>query len=113
DRRKDEFLAMLSHELRNPLAPIRNSVALLRQIGPTHPHLVQARDVIDRQVVHLTRLIDDLLDVSRITQGKIRLQNEPLSLAMVVERALETTRPLLDARQVGLSVTLPPRPLPI
>jgi PAS domain S-box-containing protein len=113
DRRKDEFLAMLSHELRNPLAPIRNSVALLRQVGPIHPHLEQARDVIERQVLYLTRLIDDLLDVSRITQGKIRLQRGTLSLATVVERALETTRPLLDARQVGLSVTLPPRPLPI
>src|SRR4051794_17634264 len=73
DRRKDEFLAMLAHELRNPLAPIRNSLELLRLAGPADPPLRSARDMIDRQVHHLSRLVDDLLDVSRITRGRIEL----------------------------------------
>ena len=76
DRRKDEFLAMLAHELRNPLAPIRNAVQILRVKGPAVPELQWARDVIDRQVQQMTRLVDDLLDVSRITRGKIELRKE-------------------------------------
>src|SRR5262249_31300146 len=80
DRRKDEFLAMLGHELRNPLAPIRNAVQVMRLIGPSDPELQWTRDVIDRQLRHLTRLVDDLLDVSRITRGKIRLQLEPVDV---------------------------------
>jgi PAS domain S-box-containing protein len=95
DRRKDEFLAMLSHELRNPLAPIRNAVDLLREVGG--PELGHARDVVDRQVTHLARLVDDLLDVSRITRGKVALRPEFVDLAEVAERAVETTRPLMEA----------------
>jgi PAS domain S-box-containing protein len=111
DGRKDEFLAMLAHELRNPLAPIRNAVQILRLLGPAEPRLQWARDVIDRQVEHLTRLVDDLLDVSRITQGKITLHRELVELATIVERALETSRPLLEARKQQLTVTLPPAPI--
>src|SRR5205823_2462890 len=97
DRRKNEFLAMLAHELRNPLAPIRNAVHLLRQpgAGPEHHHWAGA--VIDRQVRQLVRLVDDLLDVSRITRGTIALQSEWVDLAAVVASAVETSRPLLDA----------------
>ena len=80
NRRKDEFLAMLSHELRNPLAPIRNAVEVIRRIAPADPKLGWASDVIDRQVTQLTRLVDDLLDVARISQGKIDLQLEPVDL---------------------------------
>ena len=85
DRRKDEFLAMLAHELRNPLAPIRNAVRLLRQTGQSDAASSWSRDVIERQVEQLTRLVDDLLDVSRITRGKIQLQVEPLDLAAIVD----------------------------
>ncbi len=107
DRRKNEFLAMLAHELRNPLAPIRNAVQILRLRGPMQPELQDVRDMIERQVQHLVRLVDDLLDVSRITRGKIQLQMEPVDVAAVVGRAVETSRPLLDARKHQLSVSLP------
>jgi CheY-like chemotaxis protein/two-component sensor histidine kinase len=107
DRRKDQFLAMLAHELRNPLAPISNAVQILRLIGLDDPHRSEAWDLIDRQVQHLTRLVDDLLDVSRITQGKVVLQKERLDLAAVVSRAIEASRPLIDARHHELFVTLP------
>jgi two-component system CheB/CheR fusion protein len=111
DRRKDEFLAMLGHELRNPLAPIRNAVQLLRRLTPPDPHVRFSADLIDRQAQAMARLVDDLLDVSRITRGKINLQREPVDLAAVVARAVETARPLLDARGHTLAVTLPPDPL--
>jgi PAS domain S-box-containing protein len=111
DRRKDEFLAMLAHELRNPLAPICNAVQLMRVLGSEDANVQRARDMIDRQVNHLARLVDDLLDVSRITRGKITLQKEPLALAVVIARAVETSRPLIDARRHTLTVTLPPEPL--
>ena len=111
DRRKDEFLAMLAHELRNPLAPIRNAVAILRQptreIGDTN----WCVDIIERQCRHLTRLVDDLLDVSRVSRGKIKIQRTLLDLAKVVQQAVETSRPLLDARRHVLSITLPPEPV--
>jgi signal transduction histidine kinase len=107
DRRKDEFLAMLSHELRNPLAPILNAVGVLKQPGLSDDLLEWARGVIERQVESLTRLVDDLLDVSRITQGKIALRIENLDLAAVVTRALETSRPLIEARKHKLTVKLP------
>jgi signal transduction histidine kinase len=113
DRHKDEFLAMLAHELRNPLAPIRNANQVLRLIGPPEPSLEKARGMIERQVQHLTRLVDDLLDVSRITRGKISLHREPLDLATVVARAAEESRPLLDARGHELTLTLPPEPVPV
>jgi signal transduction histidine kinase len=111
DHRKNEFLSMLAHELRNPLAPIRNAVQLLRMRGNDHPDLDAIRDLIDRQVQQLVRLVDDLLDISRITRGKIRLQKEPVEVAAVVARAVETSRPLIDARKHALTVTLPPEPL--
>jgi signal transduction histidine kinase/CheY-like chemotaxis protein len=111
DRQKNEFLSMLAHELRNPLAPIRNAVQILRVRDPDHPELRWARDVIDRQVTQLVRLVDDLLDVSRITQGKIRLLTEPVAVEAIVSQAIETSRPLIDARRHQLTVTLAPDPL--
>jgi PAS domain S-box-containing protein len=108
DRRKDEFLAMLSHELRNPLAPIRNATQLLVGDGLTPASLEWSRGVIERQVAHLTRLVDDLLDVSRISSGKIQLQIGEIDLAGIVSGAVEASRPLVEARKHQLSVTLPP-----
>ncbi len=113
DRRKDEFLAMLAHELRNPLAPVRNAVEIMRTRAPGDPELRWCRDVIERQVDQLTRLVDDLLDVSRITRGSIRLQLAPVDLATVVTGAVETSRPLIDARRHQLSVELPADPVRI
>jgi signal transduction histidine kinase len=107
DRRKDEFLAMLAHEIRNPLAPIRTAVQLLRLQEISEAQRANARDVIDRQVEHLVRLIDDLLDVSRITRGAITLQRERVDLAEVVARAVETSRPLIDSRRHELAIALP------
>jgi signal transduction histidine kinase/ActR/RegA family two-component response regulator len=106
DRRKDEFLAMLAHELRNPLAPIRNAVEVMRTMGLGEPALQRARDVIDRQLIHMTRLVDDLLEVSRITRGKIALEKDPLTLSAVVEEAIETARPTIDDHEHSLAVTL-------
>ncbi len=111
DRRKDEFLAMLAHELRNPLAPIRNAVQVLRLTGPQDGPLQHVRDMIDRQVSYMVRLVDDLLDVSRITRGKIALRQEPVDLAGVVASAVESSRPLIDARRHDLHVSLPPDPV--
>jgi signal transduction histidine kinase/CheY-like chemotaxis protein len=111
DRRKDEFLAMLGHELRNPLAPIRNAVEVMRLLDLTGPQLQWARDVIDRQVGHMTRLVDDLLDVSRISRGRITLQMESVALAEVIGRAVESSRPLLEARRHELAVVLPAEPV--
>jgi signal transduction histidine kinase len=113
DRRKDEFLAMLAHELRNPLAPIRTAVQLLRLKELPEAHSARARDTIDRQVEHLVALIDDLLDVSRITRGMITLQREPTPISAVVARAIETTRPAIDARQHELVLDLADEPLTI
>jgi signal transduction histidine kinase len=111
NRRKDEFLAMLSHELRNPLAPIRNAVEVIRRLAPPDPKLAMARDVVDRQVSLLARLVEELLDVSRISQGKIALKKEPVDLARVVAHSVETTRPLIDARAQTLSVSVPAAPV--
>ncbi|HEV3263102.1 MAG TPA: MASE1 domain-containing protein [Gemmataceae bacterium] len=111
DRRKDEFLAMLAHELRNPLAPIRNAVYVMRRQALEDPLLRWARDVVERQVQQLARLVDDLLDVSRITRGKISLQKEPVELRAVAARAIETSQPLIDARNHALRVALPPGPI--
>lgn len=110
-RRMSEFLAMLSHELRNPLAPIRNAVHVMHMKRLEDPELRWSRDVIERQVSHLTRLVDDLLDVTRITSGKIRLNVEPLEISVVVGRAVEASRPLLDAKGHRLDVLLPNTPL--
>jgi signal transduction histidine kinase/ActR/RegA family two-component response regulator len=111
DRRKDEFLAMLAHELRNPLAPIRNAVQVLRLRGPLEPALQTARDMIDRQVGHMARLVDDLLDVSRISRGKINLRCELVELAGVVASAVESSRPLIETRRHDLQVELPAGPV--
>ena len=111
DRRKDEFLAMLAHELRNPLAPIRNAVQILRLKGPFLPELQWARDVIDRQVQQMTRLVDDLLDVSRITRGKIELRKERIELVTVVKSAVEASRPLIEKQGHELTVLIPPEPI--
>ena len=111
DRRKDEFLAMLAHELRNPLAPIRNAVQILRVKGSALPELQWARDVIDRQVQQMTRLVDDLLDVSRITRGKIELRKEQVELAAVVSSAVEASRPLIEKWGHELTVTIPEEPI--
>jgi PAS domain S-box-containing protein len=108
DRRKNEFLATLAHELRNPLAPIRNAVQLLRMKAPDIPELQWARDVIDRQIQHMTRLIDDLMDVSRISRGKIDLKRERVALATVIRGAVETSRPLIEQSGHKLTVSLPP-----
>jgi PAS domain S-box-containing protein len=104
DRRKDEFLAMLSHELRNPLAPIRNAVQVLSILGTSDPRFQEARDIIVRQVEHMTRLVDDLLDVSRLTRGKITLKKETLLLADVLDAAVETSRPLIEHHEHSLAV---------
>jgi PAS domain S-box-containing protein len=111
NRRKDEFLAMLAHELRNPLAPIRNAVQILRVQESSAHDLTWARDIIDRNVSQMVRLVDDLLDVSRITRGEIRLQRSPTELADVVELAAEISRPLIDSRGHTLSVTIPETPI--
>jgi signal transduction histidine kinase/DNA-binding response OmpR family regulator len=111
DRQKNEFLSMLAHELRNPLAPIRNAVQVLKLRAQDRSDLQAVRDIIERQVQHLVRLVDDLLDLSRITRGKIRLQTEPVDIAGVVARAVETSRPLIDARKHELNVVLPREPV--
>jgi len=110
-QRKDEFLAMLSHELRNPLAPIRNAVEVIRRLAPPDPKLTMARDVVDRQVSLLARLVEELLDVSRISQGKISLKKEPVELSRILSHSVETARPLIDARSQTLTVTVPPAPV--
>ncbi|MEA3180804.1 MAG: hypothetical protein QOI59_4327 [Gammaproteobacteria bacterium] len=104
DRHKDEFLAMLAHELRNPLAPILNAVQLIRRKPFVDPQLAWSRDVIERQLGHLTRLVDDLLDVSRITRGKINLSREIVEVSDLVARAVETAQPLIVER--GHQLTL-------
>jgi PAS domain S-box-containing protein len=110
-RRKDEFLAILSHELRNPLAPVRMAVTLLNKIAQSEPQLEQVRDIIDRQTSQLTRLLDDLLDVSRISSGKIALRKDRLNLAIAVASAVEAIRPQIDAGKHELVVELPPVPV--
>jgi PAS domain S-box-containing protein len=107
DRRKDEFLATLAHELRNPLAPIRNAVAILEKKGPLDPEVGWSREVIARQVEQLSRLIDDLLDIARIASGKLLIRKERVALERAIDMALETSRPHLNAAGHRLSVLLP------
>lgn len=111
DQRKDAFIATLAHELRNPLAPIRNAVDAMRLYGSASPEQRKALDIIDRQVRHLTHLVDDLLEVSRITQGKVRLRLEHIALARPLNDAIETVRPLMQASAHTLTVSLPAEPL--
>jgi signal transduction histidine kinase/CheY-like chemotaxis protein len=108
DRRKDEFLGMLSHELRNPLAPIRNSVYILKHAAPAGEQAERARNVIERQAEHLTRLVDDLLDVTRIARGKIELRLARLDLRELVLRAADDFRVLMDERGLAFDTVLPP-----
>jgi CheY-like chemotaxis protein len=111
DRRKDEFLATLSHELRNPLAPMRTAVEVMR-LARDNPALVdQARVTLERQLQHLVRLTDDLLDVSRITQNKLELRKRRIDLCTVLHSAVESTRPLIDSRAQHLTLDLSDRPL--
>ncbi|HJS72922.1 MAG TPA: ATP-binding protein, partial [Vicinamibacteria bacterium] len=110
DRRKDEFLAMLAHELRNPLAPIRTSLELVRLAGDTPEAFERVRTMMERQVGHMIRLVDDLMDVSRISSGKIRLQRQPTALASLVGMAIEANRAALDSKQMSLRVDLPESP---
>lgn len=111
DRRKDEFLAILAHELRNPLNPIKNAVEVLRLRGPQQPEMVWGRSVIGRQVDNLSRLIEDLLDVSRISRGTLELRREPVELAAVLDEAVVASRPLMDARSQELIVRVPSEPV--
>ena len=106
DRRKDEFLATLAHELRNPLAPIRHALEIQRLAGENRARMEQARGVMERQLEQLVRLIDDLLDVSRITRGKLELRMEPIELSAVIHHAVEANRALIDGRRQQLSITL-------
>ena len=109
DRHKDEFLGMLAHELRNPLAPIRYSItALERTAGP---EAARPLEMMSRQVRRMTRIVDDLLDVSRVTQGKISLQRTPVDLVAIVSHVVEAMRPMMDARKQRLAATLPPHPV--
>jgi PAS domain S-box-containing protein len=110
-RRMNEFLATLAHELRNPLAPVRNALTLMQLEPMISPALRNSRDIIDRQISHMSRLVDDLLDVGRFNTGKVRLRREPVRMAEVVSRSVETVRPLLEARKHQLSVSVPARPV--
>jgi PAS domain S-box-containing protein len=111
DRRKDEFLATLAHELRNPLAPLRNSLYILQLTACDDPATERLCETMERQVNHLVRLVDDLLEVSRITRGKIELRKELVELAAIARNAIETSRPLIDAARLQLAISLPQEPL--
>ncbi|MBW8770095.1 MAG: GAF domain-containing protein [Gemmatimonadetes bacterium] len=113
DRRKEEFLATLAHELRNPLAPILNAVQCLELGGAVNPEMQWAHDVIVRQTTHLTRLVDDLLDVSRINHGRLEIRREPVDLARMLRTAVETTHPFVEQRRQTLVLALPPERLTV
>ena len=105
--RKDEFLATLAHELRNPLAPIRNSLQILRLAGLEGQSAQSIYEMMERQVDHMVRLVDDLLEVSRITRGKIELRKERVELASIVRNAVETSKPQIDAGRHQLTISVP------
>jgi signal transduction histidine kinase len=111
NRQKDQFLTMLAHELRNPLGPIRNSVQIIRLLDSANPGLRQAREVIDRQVQHLSHMVDDLLDVSRITRGKVQLHPERLDLGQLARTAAEDYRPALEKAGLNLALEIPQVPV--
>jgi signal transduction histidine kinase len=111
ERNKDEFLATLAHELRNPLTPIRNGLQILRMTGATGAAQERVLDTLDRQIQHIVRLVDDLLEISRISRGKLEIRKERVELVSIVETALETTRPLIDAAGHELTVSLPADPI--
>ena len=111
DRRKDEFLATLAHELRNPLAPLRNGLQVMRLAGNRLTEIEQSRSMMERQLNQLVRLVDDLMDVSRISRGKIELRMEPVDLMLVVRQAVETSRPLVEAGGHDLAIREPSTPI--
>jgi len=111
NRNKEEFMALLSHELRSPLSPIVNALSILRQMRTNDPIIENAGNIIDRQVSQMVRLVDDLLDISRITKGKLRLTKEKVELRGIANHAAETTRPLMEARKHEFSVALPTQPI--
>jgi signal transduction histidine kinase/ActR/RegA family two-component response regulator len=111
DRKKDEFLAMLGHELRNPRAPISAGAQLLRLVPGSDPRVVRTSEMIARQVKQMTRIVDDLLDVSRVTRGLVTLERAPLDLREVINAAVEQARPLVDARRQALTLRLPAEPI--
>ena len=113
DQRKDDFLAMLAHELRNPLAPVRNAVEILKLANPSEATAMQAREIISRQVAHMARLVDDLLDVARIARGKVQLRTELCDLATIVRQTAEDYRPTLSTAGITMTVTIPSAPLPV
>ena len=113
DRRKDEFLATLAHELRNPLAPIRNALEILRLAGSDPAKAKMAREMMERQVVQMVRLVDDLLDVSRITTGKLAVRKTVLDLESVMKDAIEIARPFVESRKHTLDVIMPPHPVKV
>ncbi|RYY98700.1 MAG: PAS domain S-box protein [Comamonadaceae bacterium] len=112
DRRKNEFLATLAHELRNPLAPLRNGVELLKRMGATQPQrMPDVLAMMERQLVHMVRLVDDLMDIARVSRGKVELRRERITLDSVVQSALEACRPQVERARHALSVELPPDPV--
>ena len=111
DRRKDEFLATLAHELRNPLAPIRNSLHILRMTACNDPTAERVCEMMERQVNHMVRMVDDLMEVSRITRGLIELRKEEADLAAIIRSAVETSRPIFEAAEHQLAITIPPEPI--
>ena len=111
DRRKDEFLATLAHELRNPLAPIRQAALISKAPGATDAQKRWSHDVIDRQVQHMSLLLDDLLDISRVTRGTLALRMQATELSSVIDSAVETARPMIDAKRHVLSVDVPVEPV--
>lgn len=113
ERRRDDFLAMLAHELRNPLAPMRSAIDLLMNQTPSREDMFRARDVIARQLHHLTRLVDELLDISRFNQGVITLREDLVELRSALNTAVETVRPQMESRRHSLRLSLPEQPLPV
>src|SRR5258705_5369148 len=111
NRSGEEFMALLSHEVRNPLSPILNALDILQGIRTIDPIVQEAASVIERQVGHMVRLVDDLLDVSRIGKGKLQLVKEPVELRVIVNRAIESARPLIEARKHEFSAALPIKPI--
>jgi PAS domain S-box-containing protein len=111
DRQKNEWIAMLAHELRNPLAPIRNALHILKMPGADAAAVERARQMTERQVEYMVRLVDDLLDVSRIIRGRIELRKEPVELARVLGRGVETAQPMIDAQGQELVLKVPPEPI--
>lgn len=111
NRSKEEFIALLAHELRNPLSPILNSLNIMRQMRTDDPVIEQAGNIIERQVAQMVRLVDDLLDISRITKGKLRLRKEQVDLRVAMNRAAESVRPFLNARKHEFSLLLPTEPI--